>query len=140
MDFLYYQNTIFYIIFGAIAGFMLLFTAKRGANGQGALSAKEAIQLSNTEKAQFIDIRPEEDFKKSSIPQSKNFPKDSIESKIADLPKKPLILVCDKGMTAQQTAKLLKKQNVENVYWIKGGLNEWLSEGLPVKSRSSSKA
>ncbi|WP_261796562.1 hypothetical protein [Pelistega indica] len=40
---------------------MLLFTAKRGANGQGALSAKEAIQLSNTEKAQFIDIRPQEE-------------------------------------------------------------------------------
>ncbi len=138
-SFLYYQNTIYFIIFAVISGLMLLFTHKRGSSAQGALSAKEAVQLSNTEHAQFIDIRSEEDFKKSSVPQSKHFPKDSIIEKISALPKKPLILVCDNGRTAAQVAQQLKKNNVENVYWLKSGLNEWLTEGLPVKSASTKK-
>lgn len=138
-SFLYYQNTIYFIIFAVISGLMLLFTHNRGSSAQGALSAKEAVQLSNTEHAQFIDIRSEEDFKKSSIPQSKHFPKETIIEKINALPKKPLILVCDNGRTAAQTARQLKKNNVENVYWLKSGLNEWLSEGLPVKSASTKK-
>lgn len=139
MDFLYYQNTIYFLVFAVISGAMLLFTSRRGANGKGALSAKEAIQLSNTDNAQFIDIRSVETFKKSSLPQSKNFPKETIIEKISALPKKPLILVCDSGRTAQQVAQQLIKNKVENVYWIKGGLNEWLSEGLPVKSSADRK-
>lgn len=107
---------------------------RKGGMGQGAISARQAVQLNNSESAQFIDIRTSEEFAKGSIAQAKNFPKDEIESKIAALPKKPLILVCASGRTAQQTANLLKKHKVENVYWIKGGINEWIGDGLPIKS------
>ncbi|NEN76024.1 rhodanese-like domain-containing protein [Pelistega sp. NLN82] len=137
MDFLFYQNTIYFLIFAVISGGILLATSKRSQAGSGALSAKEAIQLSNTEHAQFIDIRSPEDFKKASIPQSKNFPKESIEDRINALPKKPLILVGEDGRTAQQTAQLLKKKNIEQVFWIQDGLAAWRSEGLPLKSSKS---
>lgn len=135
MEFLYYQNTIYFLIFAIVSGVMLLLPAlRKGGMGQGAISAREAVQLNNSQAAQFIDIRPAEDFAKGSIAQAKSFPKDQIESKIASLPKKPLILVCASGRTAQQTANLLKKHKIENVYWLKGGINEWISEGLPIKS------
>nr|WP_216605131.1 rhodanese-like domain-containing protein [Pelistega europaea] len=118
---------------------MLLWGAKKGGSGKGAISAKEAVQLSNTEHAQFIDIRSEEAFKKASVPQSKHFPQETILEKIGALPKKPLILVCDSGRTAAKVAQQLIKNKVEQVYWIKGGINEWTSEGYPVKSPSSKK-
>ena len=49
-------------------------------------------------------------------------------------PKKPLILICTSGRTAQQTAQMLKKHNIEQVYWLKGGINDWITEGLPIKA------
>ena len=137
MEFLYYQNTIYFLIFAIVSGVMLLLPAlRKGGAGQGAISAREAVQLNNSQSAQFIDIRPYEEFAKGSIAQAKSFPKDEIESKVAALPKKPLILICASGRTAQQTAQMLKKHNIEQVYWLKGGINDWISEGLPIKATS----
>lgn len=132
MDFLYYQNTFLFVAFAALSALILLLTSKRGG-GQWALTAKQAVQLSNTEHAQFIDIRSAEEFQQSAIPQSKNFPKDSIESNLNMLPKKPLILICNAGRTAQQVAQRLKKNNISPIYWLKGGINDWLAEGFPIK-------
>lgn len=138
MEFLYYQNTIYFLLIAVASGVMLALPAlRKGGSGRGAVTAREAVQLSNTASAQFIDIRPAEDFKKGSIAQAKNFPKDEIENRISALPKKPLILICESGRVAQQTAQLLKKHNIEQVSWIKGGINEWITDGLPVKSIKS---
>ena len=135
MEFLYYQNTIYFLIFAIISAVMLLLPAlRKGGMGQGAVSAREAVQLNNSQSAQFIDIRPYEEFAKGSIAQAKSFPKSEIESKISALPKKPLILICTSGRTAQQTAQMLKKHNIEQVYWLKGGINDWITEGLPIKA------
>lgn len=144
MEFLYYQNTIYFLAFAIISGIMLLLPAlRKGGMGQGAISAREAVQLNNSQSAQFIDIRPYEEFAKGSVAQAKSFPKDEIENKISTLPKKPLILICSSGRTAQQVAQKLKKHNIEQVYWLKGGINDWIGEGLPVKAandKSSKKA
>ena len=135
MEFLYYQNTIYFLIFAIISAVMLLLPAFcKGGMGQGAVSAREAVQLNNSQSAQFIEIRPYEEFAKGSIAQAKSFPKSEIESKISALPKKPLILICTSGRTAQQTAQMLKKHNIEQVYWLKGGINDWITEGLPIKA------
>ena len=57
MEFLYYQNTVYFLIFAIISAVMLLLPAlRKGGMGQGAISAREAVQLNNSQSAQFIDI------------------------------------------------------------------------------------
>ncbi|WP_274718349.1 rhodanese-like domain-containing protein [Taylorella equigenitalis] len=119
------------------SGILLLLSSRKG--GLSSLTPQEAVRLSNTEHAQFIDIRAPEAFQESHIAQSKNFPKSTLESKASTLPKKPLILVCDTGRTAQEAAGILKKLNIENVYTLKDGLTAWKNEGLPLKSKKKSK-
>lgn len=137
MDFLLYNNNYLFLIAAVVSGILLVIGSRK--SGQSTLSAQEAVRFSNTDHAQFIDIREPEAYQAGHIAQSKNFPKSNLEAKGSSLPKKPLILVCDTGRTALEAAAILKKLNIENVYTLKDGLTGWKNEGLPIKSKKKSK-
>ncbi|NLY65063.1 MAG: rhodanese-like domain-containing protein [Alcaligenaceae bacterium] len=141
MDFLLYQNTIYFLLFAIASGIMLAIPSLRkgalGGNG-GSISTKEAVQMANKSSALFIDIRSAEEFKNGSIPQARNIPMDELEQKVPSLPKnKPVILVCNMGRTAQKAAGILQKLNIEEVYVLSGGLSAWTQDGLPVKKHTA---
>lgn len=141
MDFLFYQNTIYFLAFALVSGIMLALpnVRKGGFGGQSnMLSTKEAVQMANKSAAIFIDIRSAEEYKNGSIPQARNIPMDELEEKTASLSKsKPIILVCNMGRTAQKAAVTLKKRNFEEVHVLSGGLSAWTQDGLPLKKHTA---
>ena len=141
MDFLFYQNTIYFLAFALVSGIMLALpnVRKGGFGGQSnMLSTKEAVQMANKSAAIFIDIRSAEEYKNGSIPQARNIPMDELEEKTASLSKsKPIILVCNMGRLAQKAATSLKKLNFEEVHVLSGGISAWTPDGLPLKKHTA---
>ncbi len=68
-----------------------------------------------TKGAVIIDVRTPGEFKSGHIPGSKNFPLDSIRSKVPELKKlnKPVITVCRSGARSGMAKGILKSAGIE---------------------------
>lgn len=76
----------------------------------------------------IIDVRSAKTFENGHIPTAKSFPVNTIQDKLAEIPKeKYLILYCTVGGNAQVAAKKLKKAGYKRtINW--GGLSRWPGE------------
>ncbi|MDN5844247.1 MAG: rhodanese-like domain-containing protein [Alcaligenaceae bacterium] len=137
MDFFLEQNNLWILLIALISGGMLLWPSLSKGRPGGRIDLNEAIQQVNREHGLFLDIRPAEEFKAGSIPQSRNVPVEDLDAKMGTLPKdKPLILVCARGRAAQQVAARLRKQGFDQVSCLNGGLDSWVQGGMPLAKKS----
>ena len=100
------------------------------------LSTHEATLLINKNDAVVVDIRQSNEFKKGHILGAKLLSQEQQnKADFATLEKskeKPIIVVCAMGMTGKRTANQMLKAGFSQVSILKGGMNSWLSAGLPV--------
>ena len=103
------------------------------------LSPQELTFLVNRENGIVIDVRTEKDFKTSHIVDSVHFANEKVSSNdFVSLEKykdRPIIVVCTAGMTAGKVSSALFKAGFANVNILKGGINSWLSAGLPLAKK-----
>ena len=83
--------------------------------------------MENEENYIILDVRTEEEYKKSHIPEAINIPNEEITiettNKLTD--KDQLILVyCRSGNRSKEASKKLVKLGYTNVYDF-GGINDW---------------
>ena len=101
------------------------------------LGTHDATMLMNREDAVMLDIRAPAEFKKGHILGAKTLTQEQVnKAEFKSLEKfksKPIIVVCAMGMSARRTASQLFKAGYSQVSVLKGGMNTWNSEGLPVK-------
>lgn len=101
------------------------------------ISTQELTFLINREEGVVLDIRKEKEFKAGHILDAVNLSNEKItKDGFASLEKykdKPIVVVCTSGMSAVQVANdLYKKGGFTRVSVLKGGINSWVSAGLPV--------
>lgn len=100
------------------------------------VNPQEAVLMVNKQDAQMVDVRSKEDFRRGHIVNAVNIPmaeiKNNTNTHLEKLKDKPIILVCNAGMTSAQAGELLVKQGFEQVFSLKGGMGEWQSANLPV--------
>ena len=117
--------------------FLVIFTElRRKAGDVTSVLAGHAVQLINND-AVVLDIRSVESFARGHIVNARNVPFDELEArldKLENIKGKPLIVVCDAGMTSSKALDTLKKAGFESVYNLKGGMTGWSQDGLPVVS------
>ena len=92
------------ISLAVVSGALLLGPVIQGAASQG-LSAAEAVQLMNREKAVVIDVCEPAEFSAGHIVGAKNIPLAQLEAKLAGAVKNkslPLILVCQSGIRSSR--------------------------------------
>lgn len=137
------NNTI--LVVGLLASFFLLvFTEiRRKASGLVNVEPGEAVKLINND-AQVVDIRNAEAFARGHIVGAKNVPMDELEAKLEQLDKsRAVVAVCDQGISSNRAIDTLRKAGFESAWGLKGGMNAWNQEGLPVvtgkKTRSKGK-
>ena len=134
MDFLLSQNNLWILLIALVSGGLLLWPSLSRGRPGGRIALNDAIQQVNREHGQFIDLRPAEQFKAGSIPQSRNIPMADLESHVGSLPKdKPLILVDGHGREAQRALASLRKHGFDRVSSLDGGLDGWVQAGMPLK-------
>lgn len=122
--------------------FVLIFTElRRKARGLTNVDPQDAVRLINSD-AVVIDLRSAEAFARGHIVNAKNIPFDELQAnhdKITKYAKKPIVAVCDAGMTSGKVVESLRKSGVDNVYGLKGGINAWTQANLPLVTAKKTK-
>ena len=113
---------------------VVLFEIRQRSQGQVQVGPTQAVRLINA-GAVVIDVRSAEDFRKGHIVNARNIELAQINAENPALKKhksKILITVCDNGIVSNRAAALLRKAGFEQVVSLKGGLNAWRAENLPL--------
>lgn len=124
------------LVSALVASFILLIFAelRRKASGVLSVAATDAVRLINAD-ATIIDVRSIEAFNRGHIVNARNIPFDELDAKLSKLgadKDRTLLAVCDAGMTSSKVVDKLRKAGYESSYGLKGGMNGWTQEGLPV--------
>ena len=99
------------------------------------VSAADAVQLINRERAVLIDISDPAQYAAGHAAGSRSVPLANLEGS-RDLPKNkslPVVVVCPTGSRAPRAVAVLKKLGFENARALAGGLDAWRAANLPVE-------
>jgi rhodanese-related sulfurtransferase len=99
------------------------------------LDPQQVIFYLNRKNAMLIDIRNSKEFSEGKISQAKHIGPDIdlCKKEINKSSEKPIIIICQNGNYSLRMAADLKKENI-NVFTMKGGINSWRGENLPLIS------
>lgn len=123
--------------------FVLVFMElRRKAAGITSLDPHEVVRLINAD-AVIIDLRSADAFARGHIVNAKNIPQDELatsQDKIDRLKSKPIIAVCDSGISSTRAVAALSKSGVESVYDLRGGIKAWTQANMPLVSSKKTKS
>jgi rhodanese-related sulfurtransferase len=100
------------------------------------LSPQAVIAMVNRENALLIDIRPADKFSNGHIINAKHTAQDKAEDLLKQLKisqDKPIVMVCQRGISAALVGERLKKQGYTRIYVLQGGMDAWLQAQLPLE-------
>jgi rhodanese-related sulfurtransferase len=128
------ENTVLVVLL-MISFFVLIFSElRRKASGMVAVDPTAAVALINNDGL-VIDLRSQEAYSQGHIVNAKNIPYDELEAsktKIEKFKNKPIVAVCDAGMTATRAVASLRNDGFVSAYGLKGGMGSWTQAGMPV--------
>lgn len=133
MDFVL-QNWYLFAV-ALVSGGLLAWPALVESASGARVSAADAVQLINREKAVLIDVSDAAEYAAGHAVGAKSVPFDTIETS-RDLPKNkslPLVVVCATGSRAPRAVAALKKLGFANAHVLAGGLGAWRAANLPIE-------
>jgi len=144
------QNHTLLVSALVISLFVLLFTElRRKAQGVTNIEPQDAVKLINAD-ALVLDLRSSESFARGHIVSARNVSSDELstnEDKYTKNKSRPILVLCDAGVTSAKAVDTLRKAGAENVYGLKGGIAAWTQANLPLvtakktrKSKGKAKA
>jgi rhodanese-related sulfurtransferase len=103
------------------------------------ISPTQAVRLIN-QGARVVDVREADKFTLGHIIGALNFPGGKIDPAQGKRLKKnkPVLLVCDNGMSSGRCVDPLRKEGFESTFSLQGGLAAWQRENLPLDSGKAS--
>lgn len=125
------------VLVGALVfSFLMLvfYELRRKSEGVTNIEPQAAVALINAE-AVVIDLRSPEAFARGHIVNAKNIPFDELaanQEKIVKMAAKPILAVCEAGMTSGKAVASLRKAGIESIYGLKGGITGWTQANLPL--------
>ena len=126
-------DNIHWVGLALISGGMLVWPMIR-SGGSTSVSPLNATLMMNKQDAVVVDVRDADAFAAGHILNARNIPLKELQARAEELQKykkKPLIVVCEKGMHSGAGATLLKKLGYEGALCLDGGLAAWRNAGLP---------
>ncbi|MCG8371789.1 MAG: rhodanese-like domain-containing protein [Proteobacteria bacterium] len=127
-----------------VAGVLLLVFSelRRKAGGLIDIEAAEAVKLINN-GAVIVDLRSADAFGAGHIVNARNIPSDELDARMSTLEQfksKPIVAVCDAGVSSRRAVAALRRKGLESVYSLKGGMSGWSQAGLPVVTGKKTKS
>ena len=113
---------------------VILFLISNAKKGGKKISCQHLISLSNNDSALIVDLRDSDTFNSGHITSSINVPAKDISRRSNELVKtdKSIVLVCETGGASTNAGENLKKEGIEKILILKGGINEWKMSNLPL--------
>jgi rhodanese-related sulfurtransferase len=111
------------------------------ARGTSVIGTADAIRLANS-GALLLDVRDGKDYEAGHIIDARHVPATEIASKAESLKKfkeKPVIVYCDSGFASAGAAKALRASGFSKVVTLRGGLQDWRHENLPLVKSTAKK-
>ena len=128
------QNNVFLVLaLLATWSAVMFYEIKLKSRGLFQVSAADALRIIN-KGAMIIDVRPAAAFGNGHIVNARNIALEALQSDRPPLKRKNKVLltVCENGINSGKAASSLRKAGFESVFSLKGGLNQWRSENLPL--------
>lgn len=126
-----------------VSFFVVIFTElRRKASGMVNIEPVDAVKLINN-NAVVVDLRSSDAHARGHIVNARSIPSDELEAKLStltDFKSKPVIAVCDSGISSTRAVNTLRQKGFESVYGLKGGMNGWSQAGLPVVTGKKTKS
>ena len=124
------------LVLALVASFLLVLFVelRRKASGVLAIGPADAVSLINKD-ALVLDLRSVEAYNRGHIVNSRNLPFDELDAKLpklGNLSGRTVVTVCDAGVNSAKAAQKLRQAGVEHAYGLKGGMNGWSQDGMPV--------
>ena len=136
-------NNVLLVSALVVSFFVVIFTElRRKASGLTNIEAADAVKLINND-AVVVDIRSVDAFGRGHIVSARNIPSDELDTKLATLEpfkSKPIVAVCESGMSSTRVVNTLRQSGFESVYNLKGGMTGWSQAGLPVVTGKKTKS
>ncbi len=99
------------------------------------IDANGAVELMNDEDLIILDVREKKERKAGYIDGDTHIPLANVKNKLDTLDKDKTVLVyCRSGSRSSHIAGLLTRNEFENVYNLKGGIQAWKKAKLPIKT------
>ena len=117
------------------SGLMLLWPVLRSGAG-GGISATDAVQAINREKAVLIDVCEPAEFSAGHAAGAKNIPLSKLQAQLSGVAKNkavPVLFICQSGMRSSSAVRVAQGLGYEKAQSLSGGLGAWRSAGLPVE-------
>ena len=103
------------------------------------LSPQLVTQTINRQDGVVVDVRTQADFDKGHIAGAVHLALEKIQkndlSSLEKRKSKPIIVVCNAGLSASGAANTLLKNGFAEVSILQGGMNTWLQANLPVSKK-----
>jgi rhodanese-related sulfurtransferase len=104
------------------------------ARGSAAVGPSDAVLLAN-QGALMLDVRTDEQYAEGHIIDARHLKNADLASSVDTLKKykeKPVVVYCDTGSTSAAAARLLKSQGFAKVVNLRGGVQAWKQDNLPL--------
>lgn len=129
------NNFVLFAALGIILALILRMEIKRAMRGFKAVTPAEAVRFINKDDALVLDIREGNELGQGSIRGAKHLALSILKQRTEDLQdyiEKPIIAYCKTGTRSTEACEILKKNNFSNVMTLKGGIEAWKMDNLPV--------
>jgi rhodanese-related sulfurtransferase len=113
----------------------------RGRSGGQAVGPADAVRLM-TQGALLVDVRSQAEYDSGHIIDARHVPQEQVGQAAETLKRfkdKVVITCCESGMRSGAAAKVLRTQGFNNVVNLRGGLQAWRADNLPLVKEGSGK-
>lgn len=128
------NNSMLFLLLAIIVGMIIWTEFRRFTRGFQEISPLQAVNLINHEEALLLDVREDAELSQGRIARAKHIPLSVLKQRVGELTKyreKPIITFCRSGNRSVEAGTLLKKNEFEKVFHMKGGMLEWENANLP---------
>ncbi|MBP9592302.1 MAG: rhodanese-like domain-containing protein [Steroidobacteraceae bacterium] len=112
----------------------LAYEISRARGGGQAVGPLDAVRLLN-QGALMVDVRTRAEFESGHVIDARHLPQEQVAQAAESLKKfreKILIACCESGMRSGAATRVLKNQGFTKVVNLRGGLQAWRAENLPL--------
>ena len=135
IDFLFAEDQLFttitlFVLIALLIGSIVTDKLKKYED----IDANAATSLMDDDNLIILDVREKKERKSGYIDHDTPIPLSQVKSQLDQLDKNKAILVyCRSGSRSAHIAGLLTRNEYENVYNLKGGIQAWKRAKLPIK-------
>jgi rhodanese-related sulfurtransferase len=139
-EFVEFAAETWYLFLAAlvILGWLIGAEVLQKIRGIKTVTPAQALQLINHEDAVVLDIRDSGDYKGGHILAARHMPMNTLANRLTELTKlrdKPIIVYDRPGTSAANACALLKKNGLEKIHYLSGGLPAWQNANLPISKK-----